>query len=134
GRRSKRERPFLDDKILTDWNGLTAAAFAKAGRLLDKPEYIDQAEQTMAFILENLTTDKGELLHRYRNDEAAISGAADDYAFVIWGLLELYESTFDASYLKKAITLQVIFLQTHWDDANGGFFFTSEKSEALLGR
>lgn len=134
GRRSKRERPFLDDKILTDWNGLTVAAFAKAGRLLDKPKYIDQAKQTTAFILENLATDKGELLHRYRSGEAAVSGTADDYAFVIWGLLELYESAFDSSYLKKAISLQDIFLKTHWDNANGGFFFTSETSEALLGR
>jgi uncharacterized protein YyaL (SSP411 family) len=132
--REQRERPFLDDKILTDWNGLAVAALAKAGRLLDKPEYIRQAERAVAFIFEELRQEDGCLLHRYRDGEGAISGTADDYAFLLWGLLELYESTFRTAYLKEAVNLQEVFNQSHWDDENGGFFFTPQESEALLGR
>jgi uncharacterized protein YyaL (SSP411 family) len=134
GSRAKRERPFLDDKILTDWNGLTIAALAKAGRLLSEPDYIHQAEQTASFIFEYLITETDQLLHRWHDGEAAIRGTADDYAFLIWGLLELYESTFQTIYLRHAHDLQQTFLKNYWDDENGGFFFTSNKSEQLLGQ
>lgn len=132
--REKRERPFLDDKILTDWNGLTIAALAKAGRVFNNKKYIEQAGKAYQFIAENLRDDRGRLLHRFRDGEAAIAGTADDYAFLIQGLLELYESTFKTSYLQEAIKLQQNFIETHWDEENGGFFFTSSKSDALLGR
>ncbi len=132
--REKRERPFIDDKILTDWNGLAIAALAKAGRVFKGQQYINQAENACKFITDNLFTDDGRLLHRFRDGEAAIAGTADDYAFMIWGLLELYESTFDTSYLQKAISLQEQFNNSHWDEENGGFYFTSGESEELLGR
>jgi uncharacterized protein YyaL (SSP411 family) len=134
GYRAKRERPFLDDKILADWNGLTVAALAKAGRVLNELKYIDQAERAISFIFKHLMTKNGRLLHRYRKGEAAVDGTADDYAFLIWGLLELYESTFETTYLQKALKLQKTFLQTHWDEQHGGFFFTPQESETLLGR
>jgi len=132
--RENRERPFLDDKILTDWNGLAIAALAKAGSALSNDTYIKQAERAAEFIFENLIKEDGRLLHRYRNGEAAIAGTADDYAFLIWGLLELYESTFKTDYLQKAVELQELFLESHWDKKNGGFYFTAEGSEELLGR
>ena len=131
--REKRERPFLDDKILTDWNGLIIAALAKAGRTLNHNHYITQAERAANIIFDQLTTEKGRLLHRYRKGEAQVAGTADDYAFLIWGLLELYESTFATDYLKKAVDLQEVFLQSHWDEEHSGFFFTSTESEQLLG-
>src|SRR5699024_3553038 len=131
--RAKRERPFLDDKILTDWNGLIIAALAKAGRTLNHNHYITQAERAANFIFDQLTTEKGRLLHRYRQGEAQVAGTADDYAFLIWGLLELYESTFSTDYLKQAVDLQQVFLQSHWDKEHSGFFFTSTESEQLLG-
>jgi uncharacterized protein YyaL (SSP411 family) len=134
GYRAKRERPFLDDKILTDWNGLTIAALAKAGRLLKQPNYIHQAEQAASFIFEHLQTTNSKLLHRWHNGDAAIIGTADDYAFLIWGLLELYESTFQTAYLQRAHDLQKTFLTYYWDHENSGFFFTSRKSEKLLGQ
>jgi uncharacterized protein YyaL (SSP411 family) len=132
--REKRERPFLDDKILTDWNGLAIAALAKAGRSLNEAEHIKQAEHAAEFIFNHLLQDNDRLLHCYRNGEAAISGTADDYAFFIWGLLELYESTFKTRFLKQAVSLQRTFVESHWDDENGGFFFTSAESGELLGR
>ncbi|MBN2731218.1 MAG: thioredoxin domain-containing protein [Balneolaceae bacterium] len=132
--REKRERPFLDDKILTDWNGLAIAALAKAGRIFDNAEYITQAERALQFIYEHLQNDNGTLLHRYRDGKAAIAGTTDDYAFLIWGLIELYEATFKTEYLQKAIHLQTMFIETHWDEQQGGFFFTSSESEELLGR
>src|SRR5699024_10255318 len=117
-----------------DWNGLTIAALAKAGRALNHPHYIAEAERAAHFILDQLSTDEGQLLHRYRKDEAQIAGTADDYALLIWGLLELYESTFTTDYLKQAVDLQQIFMQSHWDKEQSGFFFTSTESEELLGR
>lgn len=132
--REKRPRPLLDDKILTDWNGLMIAALAKAGRAFNNKQYIDEAEEALSFINEKMNLGENGLLHRYRDGEAAIQANADDYAFLIFGLLELYESTFQISHLQEAIELNRQFIQRFWDDENGGFWFTSEESEALLGR
>lgn len=132
--REKRVRPFLDDKILTDWNGLAIAALAKAGNVFDTPKYIEKAKQAYRFISDKLQKEDGSLLHRYREEDAAIGGHADDYAFLIWGLLELYEATFKTEYLQEALTLNDIFIEQFWDDKNGGFFFTAHESEELLGR
>ena len=132
--RETRERPFLDDKILTDWNGLIIAALAKAGRIFNNPEYIDEAKRAADFIFGNLSKGDDTLLHRWRNGEAAIKGTADDYAFFIWGLIELYEATFETNYLQKAIGLNEQFLDSHWDEQAGAFHFTGEGNEALLGR
>ncbi|MDR8392752.1 thioredoxin domain-containing protein [Aliifodinibius sp. S!AR15-10] len=132
--REKRVRPFLDDKILTDWNGLAIAALAKAGKVLGNQEYIDRAEQAFQFISEKLQKEDGSLLHRYRDGDAAIDGHVDDYAFLVWGLLELYEATFKTNYLQEAIRLNEILLEQFWDEENGGFYFTAHDSEELLGR
>ncbi|MFH5886035.1 thioredoxin domain-containing protein [Halalkalibaculum sp. DA3122] len=132
--REKRVRPFLDDKILTDWNGLAIAALAKAGTIFQEQEYIERAERAFGFISANLQKEDGTLLHRYREGEAAIDGNADDYAFLTWGLLELYEATFDTEYLQEALRLNDIFIEHFWDRENGGFYFTSHQSEELLGR
>jgi len=132
--RENRERPLLDDKILTDWNGLAVAGLARAGAILGKPGYIEQAEKAAAFIRDQLRREDGALYHRYRNGEAAIEAHADDYAFLIWGLIELYEATFDADYLELALKLNDMFLDNFWDTENGGFYFTGISGETLLGR
>ncbi|MGM0545872.1 MAG: thioredoxin domain-containing protein [Bacteroidota bacterium] len=131
--RHKRVHPLLDDKILTDWNGLMIAALAKTGRAFDNRQFVNHAEQCWDFINETMVTDDG-LMHRYRNGEVAIEAHADDYAFVIWGLLELYEATFDAHYLEWAISLNQQFVDRFWDEEKGGFYFTSADAEELLGR
>jgi uncharacterized protein YyaL (SSP411 family) len=122
--RAKREHPELDDKILTDWNGLMIAALAKASVVLDEPRYKEAAIHGAEFILSALRTSDKTLLHRYRNGDVGIPAHADDYAFMTLGLIELYEATFDPSYLSEGITLTEEFIQNFWDYEHGGFFFT----------
>lgn len=132
--RRKRVHPLKDDKILTDWNGLMIASLAKAASALAEPKYAEAAAKAAKFALTTLRNPDGSLLHRYRQGDAAIQGNLDDYAFLIWGLLELYQTAFDVSYLKNAIELNEYLLQHFWDDRAGGFFFTDEKGEKLLVR
>ena len=132
--REKRIHPLKDDKILTDWNGLMIAAYAKAGDVFNSDDYIQQAEKSAQFILKNLTDNNGRLLKRYRNGNAGVDAHLDDYAFFIWGLLELYEATFNVTYLTEAIQLSNIMVDEFWDVTNGGFFLGSESSEKLIVR
>ena len=132
--RKKRIHPLKDDKILTDWNGLMIAAYAKAGDVFNSDDYIQQAEKSAQFILKNLTDNNGRLLKRYRNGNAGVDAHLDDYAFFIWGLLELYEATFNVTYLTEAIQLSNIMVDEFWDVTNGGFFLGSESSEKLIVR
>jgi uncharacterized protein YyaL (SSP411 family) len=132
--REKRIHPYKDDKILTDWNGLMIAALSKAGRVFNEPIYTDAAKRAADFILKDMRDDQGKLLHRYREGEAGITANVDDYAFFIWGLLELYESTFDIEYLKSALVLQNELDKGFWDDKNGGYYFTSNDAEKLISR
>ena len=132
--REQRVHPQKDDKILTDWNGLMISAFAKAARVLGVEKYSDIAEKAVQFVNNKLTDDKGKLIHRYRDGEAKLNATLDDYAFMIWGLLELYETTFKVEYLKKAIELNGITTKHYWDEADGGYFFTPDFGEALLVR
>jgi len=128
--REKRERPLLDDKILTDWNGLMIASLAKASRALDEPGYTLIAEKALEFILNELTSETG-LMHRYRDGEAAVNGFLDDYAFLIWGLIELYETTYKVDYLRRAMDLQDRMIELFWDDEDGGFYFTQMSNREL---
>jgi uncharacterized protein YyaL (SSP411 family) len=132
--RNKRVRPHRDDKILTDWNGLMIAALAAAGRALDEKQYTQAAEKAAGFILVHMRAEDGRLLHRYRDGEADIPAYADDYAFFVWGLIELYEATFDPQFVTEAIRLNDEFIENFWDDAKGGFYFTADDGELLLVR
>ncbi|MBN2400899.1 MAG: thioredoxin domain-containing protein [Spirochaetes bacterium] len=132
--REKRVRPHRDDKILTDWNGLMIAALARGAQVFDEPAYADAAVKAMDFILQSLQTKEGGLLHRFRDGIASIVGMLDDYAFTIWALLELYESVFDAGYLKKALNLTSYASDHFQDKKDGGFFLTAEEAEALPAR
>ena len=132
--REQRIHPQKDDKILTDWNGLMIAALAKAGRAFHEPTYVEAASKSADFILTTMRNEDGRLLHRYRDDEAALLANIDDYAFLIWGLLELYEATFNLTYLEQAIALNIE-LETHfWDEQAGAFYFTPDDGETLIAR
>jgi hypothetical protein len=133
-RREARIHPLKDDKILTDWNGLMIAALAKVGRVLQRPRYTDAARRAAGFILGRMRKDDGSLLHTYRDDRAKVTGNLNDYAFMVWGLLELYESAFDVAHLRAALDLNREMLERFWDDGAGGFYFTPEGAEALLVR
>lgn len=130
--REKRIHPLKDDKILTDWNGLMIAALAKGAQVMNSTKFLKAAEDAAGFILKNLRRTDGRLIHRFRKGEATVDGNLDDYAVLIWGLLELYETTFDTNYLEEALRLQDDALEHFWDRENGGFFFHSDDSEQLL--
>jgi len=132
--RDERPRPGLDDKILTDWNGLMIAAFATAGRIFDAPVYSEAAEEAADFLLDTMRDENGRLLHRYRNEEAGVAAHLDDYAFLTWGLLELYQSTFAPRWLEQALELIDRSIAEFWDDETGGFFLTADGGEALIVR
>ena len=132
--REKHARPQKDDKILTDWNGLMIAALAKGAQAFDEPEYAEAARHAADFILANMRSPDGRLLHRYRNGEAALLSYVDDYAFLIWGMLELYEATFEVRYLETSLDLNRDLLEHFWDYDNGGFYATPDDGEKLLFR
>lgn len=132
--REKRPRPSLDDKVLADWNGLMVAALAKAARVFGNAGYQAAAERAMEFLLARMRTEDGRLWHRYRDGEAAIPAFADDYAFVCFALVELYECTFSVQYLAEALALMKIFQEHFLDNDTGGFFFVADDGEALLVR
>jgi len=132
--REKRIHPLKDDKILTDWNGLMIAAFAKAAAGLGEPQYALAAKNAADFIWDKLRDKDGRLLKRYRDGEAGLPAHLDDYAFLVWGLLELYEAEFDPVYLQRAIDLNALMLEEFWDDQNGGLYFTAEGQIDLIVR
>jgi len=132
--REKRIHPLKDDKILTSWNGLMIAAMAIAGRVLNENKYTQAAINAVNFILNNLIRDDGRLLSRYRDGEADYPAYLEDYAFLIFGLIELYETTYRSDYLKRAISLSDDLLELFWDESSGGLFIYGNDSEQLLTR
>ena len=132
--REKRIHPYKDDKILTDWNSLMIAALSIAGRAFGNKNYISMASQALEFIENKLTDQSGKLLHRYRNGEAKLTGTLDDYAFLIWALIEMYEATFEIKYIDKAIRLTDYAVKHFYDGASGGFYFTADFAEKLIAR
>jgi uncharacterized protein len=131
--REKRIRPLRDDKILADWNGLMVSAYCRAAQSLHEPSYAERAKRAADFILEKMRTPKGRLWHRYKNG-ASIQANLDDYAFLVWGLIDLYETIFDVRYLKAALELNRVLLEHFWDEGRGGLFFASDDGEPLLVR
>ena len=133
--RERRPRPHLDDKILTAWNGLMIAAFARAARVLvDRPAseaYLAAATRAARFVRNTLWKDD-RLLRRYRDGEAAIDGYAEDYAYLIWGLLELFQADGSAEWLEWALSLQRKQDEAFWDADEGGWFSTSGQDPTVL--
>ncbi len=132
--RSKRVHPAKDDKILTDWNGLMIAALAKAHQVFGKQKLLQAATKAADFILERMRGADGTLYHRYAKGEKAIGGFLDDYAFLTWGLTEVYEACFEEKYLQAALELTKAMTMRFWDEQNGGFYFTATTAEQALQR
>lgn len=130
--RAKRPRPHLDDKVLTDWNGLMISSLAFGSRVLEEPRYAKAAREAADFIFEKLVRPDGRLLHRYREGDASIPGTLEDYAFFIHGLVDLYEATFEVRYLAEAKRLTHEMIRLFWDEEAGGFFFTGQDAEKLI--
>lgn len=130
--REKRVHPLKDTKVLTDWNGLMIAAFAKAGRAFGMEQYTQTAMRANAFIESEMREENGELWHRWREGNKAVHGHLEDYAFLIFGLVELYESTFDTQYLEAALNYNRILSQSFVDGESGGYFMTARDAETLI--
>ena len=131
-KRERRIHPLKDDKILTSWNGLMIAAMAKAYQALGDQDYVDAAQAAAGFISHTLKKDGHRLFRRYRDGEVAYSGYLDDYSNFVWGLIELYEATFEASYLEEAINLNQTMIDLFWDETYGGFFYSGKDNEVLI--
>jgi hypothetical protein len=132
--RAARVRPLRDDKIMTDWNGLMIAALAKAGRAFGDERFIRAAEKAFSYIQENMYDENSRLLHlRYRNNER-IPALLDDHAYLLWGLLELHQSRYQATYLTSALQLASEMISLFQDTANGGFFLASRGDDPSFSR
>ena len=132
--RKKRVPPAKDDKVLTDWNGLMVAALARASQVFSEPRYLQAAVKTADFLLNQMQGETGTLYHRFAKGERAVEGFLDDYAFFAFGLIELYEASFEDKYLQAASALTRLMVAKFWDEKNGGFYFTEKSSEAALPR
>ncbi|MFO8164021.1 MAG: thioredoxin domain-containing protein [Desulfatiglandales bacterium] len=132
--RKRRIHPQKDDKILTSWNGLMITAFARGYQAFGNQAYVDAARRAADFVLKNLRTSFGRLLRRYRQGDAAYPGYLDDYAFLIAGLLDLYEATFEVSYLEEAVQLDEAMIDIFWDKQGGGLYFSGQGNESLIMR
>jgi len=129
--RDMRPCPRKDDKVLASWNGMMISALARGGRVLMHPEYLDAARDSAAFIRERMICN-GELWHAYKDGESKISGFLDDYANVVLGFIDLYESTFEVEWLREAESLTEKMIELFWDNEGEGFFSTSRHHKDLL--
>ena len=135
-RQYRKARTILgrDDKILSAWNGLMIAALARAGLLFDEPRYLQAARRAAVFLRDNLRDERGRLLARWRDGEAAHAGTLDDYAFLSWGLLELYGATFQTEWYQFACDTADAMLEYFFDEKNGGFYPYASDGEQLISR
>jgi uncharacterized protein len=133
--RSQRPRPLRDDKVITAWNGLMISAFARAGRVLRAPAFTSAAERNAAWVLSHLhDRSTGRLFRRWRDGEARFAAHLDDYAFLVQGLLDLYETSFDIEHLRAAVALTATQLKLFRDGATGVFFDTAGEDASVLVR
>ncbi len=131
--REKRPRPLRDDKILTSWNGLMISALAKASQVLEDGRYLEEARKAARFIRINLyDAESGTLHRRYRAGEAGIPGFLDDYAFLIQGLIDLYETSLEEEWLLWSMDLAERMQNSFWDERQAGFFSTTGQDKSVL--
>ncbi|HMA86209.1 MAG TPA: thioredoxin domain-containing protein [Desulfosalsimonadaceae bacterium] len=131
--RLNRPRPHLDDKILTAWNGLMISALAQAATVFDEPEYMSAAEKAVKFIHSHMyAPDANRLYRRWREGEAKIDALADDYAFLINGLIDLYEASFQPWLLEWAVRLMHRFLSDFIDQSAGLVYLTPQSYDPYL--
>ena len=129
--RKKRVRPEKDDKVLADWNGLMIAALARASQVFGEQRYLQAAVKASSFVLEKMRDESGTLYHRYAKGEKAIDGFLNDYAFLVWGLIEIYEACFENRYLQTAMELTQTMIARFWDEKDGGFYLAKKGEDAV---
>jgi hypothetical protein len=128
--REARPHPAIDGNVIASWNGLMISAFARGYRVLGDPSYLDAGRRAAAFVETAMyREDSGQLMRCYSDGPTPIAGFADDYAFTVQGLLDLYEASFDPHWLAWAQRLQQQQDTLFWD-ANGGAYFATTKRDA----
>ena len=132
--RAKRVPPATDDKVLTAWNGLMVRAFAEAGTVLQRPEYVEAARKAATFLLKDLLDGEDRVLRSYRAGKAKGKGYLEDYAQLADACLAVYEATFDVAWLRRARDLAVRMADLFWDEKDGVFYDTGTDHEALIFR
>jgi len=133
--RARRPRPLRDDKILTAWNGLMIAAFARAYRVLRSADHLASAARAAAFLKQVMWQPESRTLHRrYREGAVAIEAYAEDYACLVWGLIELFQADGDPAWLEWALELQRRQDELFWDDGAGGWYATTGEDPTLIVR
>jgi uncharacterized protein len=131
--RAKRPHPYLDDKVLTAWNGLMISALAKAAQILGDPIYLEAAQRATQFIIETMYSEKdGLLLRRFRDGDAAVDAFLDDYAFFAQALLDLYEADFDPKHLALAARVAREQFVLFEDEEAGGFYSTIAHQRLIM--
>ena len=131
--RQPRPRPQLDDKVLTAWNGLLIAAFARAAQVLGGGRFLRAAQRAATFARGVLWDPDSQMLYRrFRDGRVSIEGYSEDYAFLIWGLLELLQADGNPDWLRWAIELQTRQDGLFWDDAEAGWFSTTGRDSSVL--
>ncbi len=131
--RNERTPPGLDDKILSDWNGLMVVAMARAYRVLGEERFLESALRAAHFAVDKMIVDN-RLLHSHRGGRSHLLGYLDDYANLVWALIEVFETTFEPEWLQQARRLADRMLELFWDRDEGGFFFTGADHEQLIAR
>ena len=131
--RAKRPPPLRDEKVLVAWNGLMISAFARAGLLLDDPDATARARRAAEFVLTRMRSD-GRLRRVFQDGRASGPAFLEDYAFLIAGLLDLYEASPDPRWLREAIALQATLDRYYADELGGAYFKTADDHERLLAR
>ncbi|HYV38660.1 MAG TPA: thioredoxin domain-containing protein, partial [Gemmataceae bacterium] len=133
--RSKRVWPGRDEKILTSWNGLMMTAFARAGQALQRSDYVARGLAALDFVSNNLTTREGRLLRTCgAGSKGKLTGYLEDYAFLLEGMIALYEASWMGPCLARALALADVMIDQFWDPAEGGFFYTARDHETLIAR
>ncbi len=131
--RTQRVHPGLDDKILASWNGLMLASLSEAARVLNRDDYRQAAVRNATFIRQHLLTDAGRVLRTHKDGQSHINGYLEDYATLIDGFLELYQTTFDERWFVEAQQLADVVL-ARFRAEDGGFYDTSNDHETLITR
>lgn len=132
--RGQREKPFRDEKILADWNGLAIGSLAMVSRALGTGEFMDAAKKAVSFILSRMRMDDGGLYHRWMDNAAGVAGISADYAAMIHGLLEVYIASGDPRCLESALDLEELHVERFWDNTEGGYFSAPESAKDLFSR
>ena len=131
GEREKRIKPGRDEKVLTSWNSLMISSFVDGFKVTGEEKYLGGAKEAARFILQEMKKD-GDLMRVFRKGRCRLKGYAEDYAFFIQALTDLYEATFEIDWLQEADELNRRMIRQFWDEGRGGFFFSGKENESLI--